>query len=77
MIMNELFVREMKYVKIKGKLEQVPIYGNFCLRCGADSNKVHDYGDNSLLICHVCDYVFTMDDMTKIITDFWTRRGYC
>ena len=75
MVMNDLFIKGIRYVKIKGKLEQVPIYGNYCPRCKTDSENIHCYGDNGLLDCHMCNYVFTIQDMTKTITDFWKKRG--
>ena len=74
--MNDLFVKEMRYLKVKDKLEGIPVYGNFCPRCKADSEKVHCHGDDGLLNCHMCDHIFTMQDMKKTITNFWVKRGY-
>ena len=60
----------MKYVSIKGKMKQVPIYGNFCPKCNTDSEKIHGY-NGGLAYCTLCNHTFTMYDMEKKIKEFW------
>lgn len=72
--MNNLFVKDMQWHMVDNKLEEVPIYGNFCPRCSGPSDRVHCY-DKGLLNCHNCDHIFTMLDMKKIVTNFWEKRN--
>ena len=71
--MSKIFVKKMTYVRIKGKLTQIPIYGNFCLKCNTSSDDMYGY-DGGLVVCTKCNHVFTVLDVEKSITEFWKKK---
>ncbi len=73
--MSDLFVKAMRIVNIKGELKKIPVYGNFCPKCKTDSENIRGYDGESLAICTICNYVFTMDDMKKSVTEFLEKRN--
>ena len=73
-MMSELFVKEMRFALIKGKLGRVPVYGNYCPNCKTSSDNVHGH-EGGLEVCTVCQHVFTSNDVKKQIMEFWEKKN--
>ena len=70
---DDIFVIDYRVVKIKGKVQKAPTYGNFCPKCKTSSYNIHDY-DEGLFRCGLCGHILSGADIVRRIGEFWQKK---
>ncbi len=70
---DDIFLIDYRVVKIKGKVQKAPTYGNFCPKCKTSSYNIYDY-DDGLFRCVLWIYFLSCDYIVRRICEFWEKK---